>query len=73
MLKTVLYIFNIIRATGAVHVEFHSVHDVLIVFHALPAVMSNPSSLLKYQSDPKVGPILMKLMTKFSGAGGAPM
>lgn len=39
------------------------------VMQAMQEMMSNPAALLQYQSDPEVGPVLMKLMAKF-GAGG---
>ncbi|CAI5470057.1 unnamed protein product [Closterium sp. Yama58-4] len=42
------------------------------VMAAMQDVMKNPANLLKYQNDPTVGPVLMKLMSKFGGgAGGA--
>ena len=42
------------------------------VMQALQEMMSNPAALMQYQSDPEVGPVLMKLMSKFGG-GGFPM
>lgn len=32
------------------------------------AVMKNPADLTKYQANPKVAPIIAKMMSKFSGA-----
>lgn len=37
------------------------------VMQALQEMMSNPAALLQYQADPEVGPVLMKLMSKFGG------
>jgi suppressor of tumorigenicity protein 13 len=39
------------------------------VMQALQEMMTNPAALIQYQSDPEVGPVLMKLMSKFGGAG----
>jgi hypothetical protein len=36
---------------------------------AFQSMMSNPASILQYQNDPEVGPILMKLMSKMGGGG----
>jgi suppressor of tumorigenicity protein 13 len=38
------------------------------VMQALQEMMSNPGAFMQYQSDPEVGPVLMKLMSKFGGA-----
>ena len=39
------------------------------VMAAFQSMMTNPASILQYQSDPEIGPILMKLMSKMGGAG----
>lgn len=36
------------------------------VMQAVQAMMTNPGALLQYQNDPEVGPVLMKLMSKFA-------
>ncbi|CAI5531649.1 unnamed protein product [Closterium sp. Naga37s-1] len=43
------------------------------VMAAMQDVMKNPANLLKYQNDPTVGPVLMKLMSKFGGGAGGGM
>eukprot|EP00850_Spirogloea_muscicola_P003623 SM000014S00411 [mRNA] locus=s14:1240993:1244396:+ [translate_table: standard] len=40
------------------------------VMAALQDVMSNPANIAKHAGNPKVGPILTKLMTKFGGGAG---
>ncbi|CAM0948381.1 unnamed protein product [Alopecurus aequalis] len=40
------------------------------VMAALQDVMSNPANFAKHQSNPKVGPIIAKMMAKVNGAGG---
>ena len=37
------------------------------VMTAFQSMMSNPASILQYQNDPEIGPILMKLMSKMGG------
>ena len=37
------------------------------VMQAMTAMMSNPAAFMEYSNDPEVGPILMKLMSKFGG------
>jgi suppressor of tumorigenicity protein 13 len=38
------------------------------VMQAMQEMMTNPAALIQYQSDPEVGPVLMKLMSKFGGS-----
>lgn len=37
------------------------------VMQAMQAMMTNPAAFMQYQTDPEVGPVLMKLMGKFGG------
>jgi suppressor of tumorigenicity protein 13 len=32
--------------------------------------MKNPANLAKHQSNPKVAPVIAKMMSKFGGGGG---
>ncbi|MCI14339.1 FAM10 family protein-like, partial [Trifolium medium] len=40
------------------------------VMAALQDVMKNPANLAKHQSNPKVAPVIAKMMSKFGGGGG---
>ncbi|XP_039122788.1 FAM10 family protein At4g22670 [Dioscorea cayenensis subsp. rotundata] len=41
------------------------------IMAALQEVMNNPASFAKHQANPKVAPVIAKMMAKFGGAGGA--
>lgn len=40
-------------------------------FETIVTVMNNPASFAKHQANPKVAPVIAKMMAKFGGAGGA--
>jgi hypothetical protein len=44
-------------------------HEFLISLFWLSAVMKNPANLAKHQANPKVAPVIAKMMSKFGGAG----
>jgi suppressor of tumorigenicity protein 13 len=39
----------------------------------LQAIMANPASAMQYMNDPAIGPLMMKIMSKFMGGGGGGM
>jgi len=40
-----------------------------IYLFLLSAVMKNPANLAKHQANPKVAPVIAKMMSKFGGGG----